>query len=99
MGEDSDNDDKTSSVTKTDISNAFKRFDKDNSGFLEKDEAVNALNTLCSADKDDASKQICADVKKTLNFIDANKDGKISVDEVLKALKKLDDKKDAGIEQ
>jgi Ca2+-binding EF-hand superfamily protein len=68
------------------VREAFAAFDKDNSGFLEKKEALTGLNTVCKTD-DAPPKQVCDDVKKTLEKFDTNNDGKISLNELMTAVK------------
>merc|ERR1712096_602218 len=74
------------------VKEAFAAYDKDSSGFLEKKEATTALNTFCKTK--DAPKQVCANVKKTLEKFDTNNDEKISLDELLKAVQKVIDSQD-----
>ena len=60
----------------TELKNAFKMFDKDKSGYVDKNELKFALKTL-------GEKSSAKEIERMFNDLDANKDGKINYTGIL----------------
>lgn len=70
------------------VINLFKRYDKDNSGYVEKSEITNLCNDLQR--ELNSKKQFTKDqVEDILNSLDKNQDGRVTKDELFVLMRRL----------